>query len=224
MEDRQQLKATKAHLAATGIPVADLEVVAFRPDTVVASFEAFMETGRELGARHTLVAAYDPDLDRFPIASPNIALWPSLRSHRRSRIHALDLRPRPADRIPYHREDAVARGRRPGRCPALRPIAEPPRRPRQAFSAPAALLADLRRACRTAGDDGSHDPCCPRGTDVPRRRRHRPDRPCKGDPADTTISIEVPTATLARTVDAQTRAARALSGARAVIAAARAAA
>jgi hypothetical protein len=42
-------------------------------------------------------------------------------------------------------------------------------------------------------------------------------------PADITISIEVPTATLAKTVDAETRARRALSRARAVLAAAHAA-
>jgi len=41
-------------------------------------------------------------------------------------------------------------------------------------------------------------------------------------PADITISIEVPTAELAKTVDARTRAGRALRAARGVIAAARA--
>jgi len=45
----------------------------------------------------------------------------------------------------------------------------------------------------------------------------------KAMPADITVSIEVPTATLAKTVDAQTRARRALRGARAMITAARAA-
>ena len=62
------MKETKARLAATGVSVGDLEVVAFRPETVVASLEALLEAGLELGARHTLVAAYDPDLgasDRF---------------------------------------------------------------------------------------------------------------------------------------------------------------
>jgi sugar phosphate isomerase/epimerase len=41
-------------------------------------------------------------------------------------------------------------------------------------------------------------------------------------PADIVVSIEVPTAELARTVDARTRAQRALDAARGVIAAARA--
>jgi hypothetical protein len=65
MDDRNGLKEAKARLAATGVSVGDLEVVAFRPETVVESLEAFLEAGLELGARHTLVAAYDPDLERF---------------------------------------------------------------------------------------------------------------------------------------------------------------
>src|SRR6202012_4587605 len=65
MDDPAQLRETKARLAATGIAVADLEIVAFPETTVVASFEPLLATGRELGAKHTLVAAYDPDLERF---------------------------------------------------------------------------------------------------------------------------------------------------------------
>jgi len=65
MDDRAQLRETKARLAATGIHVADLEIIAFRENTVVASFEPFLDGGRELGAKHTLVAGYDPHLERF---------------------------------------------------------------------------------------------------------------------------------------------------------------
>ena len=65
MEDEAGLKETLARLDATGITVADLEVVALRPETEIAAFSAFFETGARLGARHILVAAYDPDLDRF---------------------------------------------------------------------------------------------------------------------------------------------------------------
>ena len=65
MEDEASLKETLVRLDATGITVADLEVVAFRPETEVASFAAFFETGARLGAKHILVAGYDPDLDRF---------------------------------------------------------------------------------------------------------------------------------------------------------------
>ena len=65
MEDAAALRETIARLEATGVTVADLEVVAFRPETEVAAFSAFFETGARLGARHILVAAYDPDLNRF---------------------------------------------------------------------------------------------------------------------------------------------------------------
>jgi sugar phosphate isomerase/epimerase len=65
MDDAAELKETLARLDATGITVADLEVVAFRPETEIAAFSAFFETGARLGAKHILVAAYDPDLGRF---------------------------------------------------------------------------------------------------------------------------------------------------------------
>ncbi|SDO10227.1 sugar phosphate isomerase/epimerase [Afipia sp. GAS231] len=65
MDDQAALKETLARLDASGITVADLEVVAFRPETEVATFAAFFETGARLGAKNILVAGYDPDLDRF---------------------------------------------------------------------------------------------------------------------------------------------------------------
>ena len=65
MEDGAGLKETLARLDATDITVADLEVVAFRPETEIASFAAFFETGARLGAKNFLIAAYDPDLTRF---------------------------------------------------------------------------------------------------------------------------------------------------------------
>jgi sugar phosphate isomerase/epimerase len=65
MDDQTALKETLGRLDATGIKVADLEVVALRPETEIAAFSAFFETGARLGAKHILVAAYDPDLSRF---------------------------------------------------------------------------------------------------------------------------------------------------------------
>jgi sugar phosphate isomerase/epimerase len=65
MDDEASLRETIARLDATGVTVADLEVVAIRPETGIASFSAFFETGARLGARHILVAAYDPELNRF---------------------------------------------------------------------------------------------------------------------------------------------------------------
>lgn len=65
MNDAPALRETIARLDATGVKVADLEVVALRPETGIAAFSAFFETGARLGARHILVAAYDPVLERF---------------------------------------------------------------------------------------------------------------------------------------------------------------
>ena len=65
MDDAASLKQTIARLDATGVTVADLEVVALRPETDITGFSAFFETGARLGAKHILVAAYDPVLDRF---------------------------------------------------------------------------------------------------------------------------------------------------------------
>src|SRR5215218_6891874 len=64
-EDQAAMRETLARLDATGIQVADLEVVAIRPETEIAAFAAFFDTGARLGAKHILVAAYDPDLARF---------------------------------------------------------------------------------------------------------------------------------------------------------------
>jgi sugar phosphate isomerase/epimerase len=65
MEDEAALRETIARLDGTGITVADLEVVALREETEITALFAFFETGARLGAKHILVAAYDPDLDRF---------------------------------------------------------------------------------------------------------------------------------------------------------------
>jgi sugar phosphate isomerase/epimerase len=65
LDDKASLKETLDRLDATGIKVADLEVVALRPETDIAAFSAFFETGARLSAKHILVAGYDPDLGRF---------------------------------------------------------------------------------------------------------------------------------------------------------------
>ena len=53
MEDEAGLKETLARLDATDITVADLEVVAFRPETEIASFAAFFETGEARRQKHS---------------------------------------------------------------------------------------------------------------------------------------------------------------------------
>jgi sugar phosphate isomerase/epimerase len=65
MDDRALLRETIKRLDSTGVAVADLEVVAFRPETEMAAFIPFFEVGARLGAKHVLVAGYDPDLGRF---------------------------------------------------------------------------------------------------------------------------------------------------------------
>jgi sugar phosphate isomerase/epimerase len=224
MEDRQQLKATKAHLAATGIRVADLEVVAFRPDTVVASLEPFMDAGRELGARNTLVAAYDPDLERFAdrfaeycamaerfdlTADLEFMPWtfvPDLATA--SRIVGKLQSPAAGVLV-----DALHFDRSRSRLEDLGKI--PPRRLHywQICDAPAERPATMEAMIHAAREERLFPG--EGGIDLVSLT--------KAMPADITVSIEVPTATLAKSVDAETRARRALRGARAVIAAARAA-
>ena len=69
MNDRTMMRETKARLADTGIGVHDIEIVRFALETDVESFLPFLEAGAELGAKHVLTAAYDPDrgrlIDRF---------------------------------------------------------------------------------------------------------------------------------------------------------------
>jgi sugar phosphate isomerase/epimerase len=69
MNDQTMMRETKARLADTGIGVHDIEFVRFALETDVESFLPFLEAGAELGARHVVTAAYDPDrgrlIDRF---------------------------------------------------------------------------------------------------------------------------------------------------------------
>ncbi len=224
MDDRQQLKETKARLAATGIGIADLEVVAFRPDTVVAALEPFLETGSELGARNTLVAAYDPDLDRFSdrfaeycAMAERFGLTADLEFMPWTFVPDLPTASRIVERVQSPAAgvlvDALHFDRSQSRIEDLGRL--PPHRLHywQICDAPAERPATMDAMIHAAREermfpgDG--------GIDLVGLARAIPD--------NITISIEVPTATLARTVDAETRGRRALQGAKAVIAAARAA-
>ncbi|MFI5933754.1 TIM barrel protein [Actinoplanes sp. NPDC051494] len=67
--DPALLRATKVHLAATGVEVLDIELARISPTENPDDFQRFLETGAELGARHVITQLPDPDhhrrTDRF---------------------------------------------------------------------------------------------------------------------------------------------------------------
>ena len=54
-------KAARAALAQTGLPLLDVEVVWIKPDSRLDDFRKIIDVGAELGARHVLCVASDPD-------------------------------------------------------------------------------------------------------------------------------------------------------------------
>jgi sugar phosphate isomerase/epimerase len=223
MDDRNALKETKARLAATGVRVADLEVVAFRPETVVESLEAFLETGMELGARHTLVAAYDPDLERF---ADRFAKYCEMAG--RFGLTA-DLEFMPWTYVPDI--NTAARIVEKVASPAAGILVDALHFDRSASRFEDLHNIPLQRLHYWQICDGPVErPATVEGLmHAAREERMFPGeggidliRLTKAMPSDITISIEVPTAELAKTADAETRARRALRGAKAVVAAARA--
>jgi sugar phosphate isomerase/epimerase len=221
MDDPAQLRETKLRLDATGVRVADLEVVAFRPETIVGSLEAFFEAARELGARHTLVAAYDPDLSRFSdrfaeycelaarfglTADLEFMPWtyvPDLNT-------AVGIVERISSPVAGILVDALHFDRSRGRLEDLRGV--PSQRlhywqmcdgPAERPSTTEALIHAAREERMFPGEGG---------IDLVGLTKEMP--------RDITISIEVPTAELAKTLNAEARARRALRGAKAVVAAA----
>ena len=222
LDDKASLKETLARLDATGIKVADLEVVALRPETEIAGFSAFFETGARLGARHILVAGYDPDLVRFrdsfarfceaaapygltadlefmpwtsvpDLATANSIVAPTGQANAGILVDALHF-----DRS---RSSTAELARVPVQRLHYWQLCDgPAERP--------ATNEELIHAAR-------HERMFPGegGIDLVSLARAMP--------ADITISLEVPTAELAKTMGAKDRAQRALDTAKAVIAAAR---
>jgi sugar phosphate isomerase/epimerase len=224
MDDAPLLRETLQRLEATGVSVADLEVVAFRPETDIASFNPFFETGARLGAKHILVAAYDPDLARFSdryaqfceaaakhglTADLEFMPWtsvPDLKTAMRI-VAGVD---HPAagilvDALHFDRSQSALDDL--GTIPAARlhywQLCDgPAERP-----ATTELLIRAAREERMFPGEG--------GIDLVGLTRAMPE--------SLTISIEVPTVQLAKTVDAETRARRALAAGCAVVERARAA-
>lgn len=65
MDDPEGLRETLARIAGTGIGVGDLEIAMLKPDTDVRAFLPLLEVGAKLGAKHVLVAGYDPEETRL---------------------------------------------------------------------------------------------------------------------------------------------------------------
>ncbi len=63
--DTPLVRDTLARLHGTGIGVLDVEILRLTPDTVVADFEAVLDTAARLGARNALIADNDPEPARF---------------------------------------------------------------------------------------------------------------------------------------------------------------
>jgi sugar phosphate isomerase/epimerase len=222
MDDAAALKETLARIEATGVTVADLEVVAIRPETEIASFAAFFETGERLGAKNILVAGYDPDLSRFTDRFAGFC-----EAAARHGLTA-DLEFMPWTSVPDLATAAgiVARTGQPNAgvlVDALHfdrsnsSITELARVPTARLHYWQLCDAPAERPATTEGliHAARYERMFPGegGIDLVALARAMP--------ADIVVSIEVPTAELAKTVDARTRAQRALDAARGVIAAAR---
>lgn len=222
MDDAVALKETLARLDATGIAVADLEVVAFRPETDVAGFSAFFETGARLGAKNILVAGYDPDLARF---ADRFAKFCEAAA---KRDLTADLEFMPWTSVPdLHTADRiVAQSGQPNAGVLVDALH---------FDRSRSLLGELVRipAERLHYWQLCDGPATPPATTEEMMHAARHERMFPGEggidlvslaramPADIPVSIEVPTASLAKSLNAEARARRALEAARKIIALAR---
>jgi len=221
MDDEPQLKKTIARLDATGVTVADLEVVAFRPETEIAGFSSFFETGARLGAKHILVAAYDPDLGRFADRFAGFC--------EAAALHGLtaDLEFMPWTFVP-DLATASAIIEKVGKANAGILVDA------LHFDRSKSLIGDIARipVDRLHYWQICDGPAKPPATTEEMMNAARAERMFPGEggidlislvramPADMTISIEVPTVELAKTMDASARARRALGAARSVLGAA----
>jgi sugar phosphate isomerase/epimerase len=61
----QLLRETKAAMAAHGVGVLDIELVRLQPNTSIYDLRPTLDAAAELGARHVLTQAHDPDWARL---------------------------------------------------------------------------------------------------------------------------------------------------------------
>jgi sugar phosphate isomerase/epimerase len=221
MDDEASLKEAITRLDATGVTVADLEVVALRPETDVTGFSAFFETGARLRAKHILVAAYDPVLDRFADrfaafceAAAPFGLSADLEFMPWTAVPDLETARRIVEKVGKANAGVLV--------DALH------------FDRSGSSIADIAKipAGRLHYWQLCDGPAERPGTTEAMMLAARTERMFPGEggidlvalaramPADITISIEVPTVELAKKMDARARAQRALNAARRVIAAA----
>lgn len=220
MHDAALLRETLARIAATGVGVFDLEIVRLNAETDVRSFLPFLETGQKLGARSVLVAGDDPDearlTERFAafcdIAAPfgltadlEFMPWTGVADLAAAmRVVGASSRSNGGILV-----DALHFDRSRGNVKDLAALPHEWLHYAQLCDAPAAYsdtteaLIHTARAERLFPGEG--------GIDL--------SRILQALPPDLPISLEVPTATLARHVPAQDRARRALAAARKVLAA-----
>jgi sugar phosphate isomerase/epimerase len=222
MQDDAALRETIARLDATGVTVADLEVVAIRPETEIAAFSAFFEAGARLRARHVLVAAYDPDLDRFAdrfagfcAAAAPYGLTADLEFMPWTSAPDLATARRIVERVAQANAgvlvDALHFDRSRSSIGDIATVPTDKFHYWQLCDAPAERPATSEEMIHAARNERMFPG--EGGIDLVSLARAMP--------SDIAISIEVPTATLARTVNAEARARRALEGARSIVAAAR---
>lgn len=218
MEDPPLLRETLACLQATGVKVGDLEILAIRPDTAVGAFEPLFEVGQRLGAKHLLVAGYDPDMSRF------IDTYGALCDLAFNYGLTADLEFMPWTNVPDLRSaiDVVRRAGRPNggvlidalhfdrSRSSVETIADVPRGSLHYWQ-----FCDAPAERPTSTDDMLHTARAERmfpgegGIDlVPLVRAM---------PPDIVISLEVPTSELAKTTPALVRAKHAIDGARRVV-------
>jgi sugar phosphate isomerase/epimerase len=221
MDDPAKLKETIARVEATGVTVADIEIAALRADTEIASFQAFFEAGARLGAKHILVAAYDPDLKRFADsyarfceAAQPYGLTADLEFMPWTAVPDLPTASRIVEKMRSPAAgvlvDALHFDRSRSRLEDLGRLSPHRLHYWQICDAPAERPATMEAMIHAAREERMFPG--EGGIDLVAL--------AKAMPADIPVSIEVPTATLAKTVDAETRARRALRGAKAVLAAA----
>lgn len=222
MDDEPMFRETLRRMQATGVTVADLEVVAFRPDTDVAAFTPFFEAGARLGAKHILVAAYDPDLSRFTDryrqfceAAANYGLTSDLEFMPWTSVPDLKTAMRIVGEVDHPSAgilvDALHFDRSQSSLADIGTIPVNRLHYWQICDGPAERPATTEELIHAAREERMFPG--EGGIDLGGLARALPD--------DLTISIEVPTVQLAKTVDAETRARRALARAKAVVARAR---